>query len=256
MAAQKKPRGAEAFTLVELLVVIGIIAILIGLLLPALAQANRQAKTVQCASNMRQIGMALLTYVDQNSGYLFPTGMGWDANHVYYKTIGDDGLIGSSSWNGTAVVIRNPKYQPYWNQYTYNVWPTLVFNGVWDPPIMTCPADSIDPSPNARHSYMLNSYLSYFNIKFGKPLPAHTSPSDAILAGEKVSAVGDYYMDSGDYSEGKVDALRHGASVGANYLMLDMHVQTKIILSDLSLEESLDPWDWTNGTTPVTQPSQ
>ncbi|MCC5829788.1 MAG: DUF1559 domain-containing protein [Phycisphaeraceae bacterium] len=80
-------RDGRAFTLIELLVVISIIALLIGILLPALGSAREAARGVRCASNLRQTAIGFEIYAQDNRGAClpgrFPGGAGIDGGNVY-----------------------------------------------------------------------------------------------------------------------------------------------------------------------------
>lgn len=79
----KKVRSSpEGFTLIELLVVIAIIAVLTSMLVPALAQAKEKARRSKCMSAMRQIGVAMQMYADDNRGYFPGAGHGLEARKV------------------------------------------------------------------------------------------------------------------------------------------------------------------------------
>ena len=179
-------RAARAFSLVELLVVIGIIGVLLAVLLPALAQAQKQARWVQCQSNLRQIGVHLEIYSQNWKGYIYPPGLG-------------------------ANMPRDRR------------WIVHVFKPVvWNPPIMLCP---VDEQPAEEHSYILNDHLSLHGIKFSSKNFGGLPSSDVIVMGEKRSDYEDYYMNKGDFAT-RVEPYRHGFKRGSNYLFLDLHVGT------------------------------
>ena len=213
-------RRRAAFTLIELLVVLGIIAMMVGLLMPALNRARAQANSVKCQSNLRQVGVNLMLYLNYSRGWLFPVGP-------------DDPATGLPSTLGTNV----PREQR---------WPVHVFDPpVWNPPVMLCPTDF---DPEEEHSYVLNKHLADHRLRFGNRMGV-LSPSEVVWIGEKVSSEGDYYMERDDFHR-IVEPYRHGSKLGSNYLYLDTHVSTTPPNEALA---GLDPWD--AGLNPTTGPT-
>lgn len=118
-------RLRRAFSLIELIVVIGIIAILMGLLLPALAGARRSAQVVQCASNMRQLGASMFGYAAEFRGKYPPNtaalGMYWYnkseiGRHISTPlTLSDDTVAG-------GIMVCPGDIQGAVRSYAMNVW--------------------------------------------------------------------------------------------------------------------------------------
>src|SRR3954468_15584335 len=109
MPESNRNRG---FTLVELLVVIGIIAVLIAILLPALSRAREAAKAVMCLSNLRQQGYGFLQFAQEHRGacptvyrYPFPEGIG----RYIWRPYADPATWGHAG-NGIAVFPYNPLF--------------------------------------------------------------------------------------------------------------------------------------------------
>jgi prepilin-type N-terminal cleavage/methylation domain-containing protein/prepilin-type processing-associated H-X9-DG protein len=161
-----RPSGANrrGFTLVELLVVIGIIALLIGLLLPALSRAREQAKAVKCLSNLHQLGIAAFAYAADNHGSL-PLAIGAGSIFWDYDETDPANLQPGILWEGrtNAAVQQCPSYDgralgmpdPF-TGYNYNT--SYIGNGVGE----TTPLGNPHTTPAKLGGLQCSSQIAMF----------------------------------------------------------------------------------------------
>lgn len=239
----RRPGG---FTLIELLVVIATIAVLAGLLLPALAAAKAKGRQVACLSNQRQLATAARLYMDDHSGGLFHHHEGWvldDGTQVDELPTTLAGVAGGGSGNSHAEKPWVIFLQPYLQSRPVAFCPSdrtprsrrlatdlTAYNGGITDVNETPPADSELALARAQHlttqSYLLNSIFTHKSARYAvegvlngfatEPAISALPDPNVILFSERNSEALDA-PDNGDY--GNVGQDDYDAWVGESALV-------------------------------------
>ena len=228
-----RARIGSGFTLVELLVVIGIIAILIGLILPALNKAHEAARAAQCLSNLKQITNATMMFANEHNG-LMPCGAGYaiykfsDYTETAFVPVSSDidpGIEASADWIAwsrkldpvTGITNSNPDQNITYSALAkYMVHPQIVtsyLNGGSNnadlalDAVFRCPSDILA----ARASHADTSHGSYYysytmNISWANPVFTYKSPVAGVTyaKGQRVDGIFNGKMTSIRYPSSKI----------------------------------------------------
>ncbi len=234
-----RPNARQALTLVEVLVVIAIIGVLVAILLPAVQAAREAARSTECKSNLRQIGIAVLQYYDVYHGHFF-------LHHPYDADV----TAQEAASDSFAEIYWEDKLTPFIGG-AHEANEQLAKQGIIVDMIYRCPSDNsirtafldetgqLDGITN-RTSYLMNSLLSHKTRRYGlwtqKKFDVQVGTSKWISFAERNPEA--FTKESGndprqdDYDiwlgtrtfEPWLSTERHAGV--ANYLYLDGHVSS------------------------------
>lgn len=182
---QSARKSLHGFTLIELLVVISIIAVLIALLLPALAQARQLAETVVCASNERQIAIATIEWSHEHQGFAPGAAV---AGELSYNNPNTPGIGQFLNTQGVPEAGPAGINSPFGMPWAWRGQSVLVTRGyITAPAAFICPADGWAPAAMSAQLPWLQ-YAGFTEYRFnmsvvGQATSAVFGPSNAKMSG-------------------------------------------------------------------------